>query len=330
MESVPTESKTVSPETESFSPESKTVSSESGTDSNSESESESVAAASTESGGGGGGDVFDSGRRREGVDSDLDEVVVGEGGVGLGGVGEVGGGDVVAEFPEQDGDGEDAQRADQPMADAGGAPVGLGRRGRRNGAVGGAFFRVVGVGHGNGVFLAGFPRVDSIIFPPPGACGELFPAAARASGPAGGRGLAGSKAKGRRHWRDCVKCRFMSAGRDRRAVRAVRKLRRGTPIFAYRNGVGHVGFGVATDAARPVGKFQVDGKPLLECELGKGSDFSRTATPPTINAAGRENIPPEAAEPWGRLYPIRLAAGISVPPRARGRGPCRPRKRFRR
>ena len=76
---------------------------------------------------------------------------------------------------------------------------------------------------------------------------------------------------GRRHWRDCVKYRFMSAGQDRRAVRAVRKLRRGTPIFAYRNGVGYVGFGVVTEAAQPVGKFQVDGKPLLECELGEGS-----------------------------------------------------------
>ena len=89
---------------------------------------------------GGGGDGLDLGVG--GLGLDLDEVLVGElCGGGLG-VGEVGGRDIVAEFPEQHGDGEDAQRSDKAVPDARRAVV-CARRGC--GRV--VFFRCFGLGH---------------------------------------------------------------------------------------------------------------------------------------------------------------------------------------
>ena len=92
---------------------------------------------------GGGGDGLDLGVG--GLGLDLDEVLVGElCGGGLG-VGEVGGRDIVAEFPEQHGDGEDAQRPDKAVPHARRAVV----RARRGcGRV--VFFRCFGLGHCGG------------------------------------------------------------------------------------------------------------------------------------------------------------------------------------
>ena len=81
----------------------------------------------------------------------------------------------------------------------------------------------------------------------------------------------------RRFWSDCVKYGFMSGGQDVPTVRAVKRLRPKIPIFAYRNGVGYVGLGVVMEEPQPIREFQVNGKPLLECELEKGSGLANNA-----------------------------------------------------
>ena len=70
-----------------------------------------------------------------------------------------------------------------------------------------------------------------------------------------------------RFWSDCLKYGFVSGGQDERTVRQMKNVPLGAPVFAYRNEIGFVGFGVVTDAARPIAELKADGKPLLECEL---------------------------------------------------------------
>ena len=81
----------------------------------------------------------------------------------------------------------------------------------------------------------------------------------------------------RRHWGDCVKYGFMSGGQGSRTVKEIRKLRPGILIFAYRNQIGYVGLGKVTEKPQPIRKFQVDGKPLLECELQENSALAVNA-----------------------------------------------------
>ena len=113
-------------------------------------------------GGAGRGDVLELGLR--GLGLDLDEVFAGELGVDESAAGDIGGGEVVAELPQQDGDGEDACGADEAMADPGDGVFGRGREqraknppqgGARNGVVvgrgrRGRFFGRFEVGHGDG------------------------------------------------------------------------------------------------------------------------------------------------------------------------------------
>ena len=147
----------------------------------------------------GRGDVPESGLRILGLD--LDEVFVGELGVDESAAGDIGGGEVVAELPEQDGDGEDACGADEAMADPGDGVFGRGREQRaKNPSQGGARHGVIVVGRGRrGRFFGRFEvghgdgcdggwggegnasRRDFTIFPPFSACAGNYPRFARVS-----------------------------------------------------------------------------------------------------------------------------------------------------
>jgi len=72
-----------------------------------------------------------------------------------------------------------------------------------------------------------------------------------------------------RSWDDNMRYGFISAGQGVKYSRPLKKLTPGSTIFAYRNGLGYVGYGKVESEAVPITEFVPKGhkKPLLDLEL---------------------------------------------------------------
>lgn len=70
-----------------------------------------------------------------------------------------------------------------------------------------------------------------------------------------------------RNWDDYVKFGFISAGHGPRWRDAMLEFVHGDVVAAYFQRRGYVGIGVLTDRARPAREVQINGKPLLKCDL---------------------------------------------------------------
>jgi hypothetical protein len=70
-----------------------------------------------------------------------------------------------------------------------------------------------------------------------------------------------------RSWDDCRRFGFIGASGGRRYTDALQRLSPGDVFFAYQKNRGYVGMGRVVEAAVPITDFEVDGRPLLSCEL---------------------------------------------------------------
>ncbi len=70
-----------------------------------------------------------------------------------------------------------------------------------------------------------------------------------------------------RTWEDNKKYGFIGAGQGKRYSSALKRLKVGDKIYAYMKGLGYVGFGEVTQAARMIKEFRFGDSPLLNFEL---------------------------------------------------------------
>lgn len=72
-----------------------------------------------------------------------------------------------------------------------------------------------------------------------------------------------------RNWDDCLKYGFLSAGYGRRFTEPLRKLVKGSKVFAYMSRLGYVGYGEVVTEAQPAKDFVPPGqkKPVLDLPL---------------------------------------------------------------
>lgn len=67
-----------------------------------------------------------------------------------------------------------------------------------------------------------------------------------------------------RHWDDCVKYGFLSAGQDTKYSTPIRTLEQGDIVVAYLKKCGYVGIGRVIEKAVKVNDFKIDGKSLRQ------------------------------------------------------------------
>ncbi len=79
-----------------------------------------------------------------------------------------------------------------------------------------------------------------------------------------------------RHWQHCVSFGYLAAGGGLRWSGALKKLSRGDEVLAYQSGKGYVGYGIVSDAAKPIHRFELaDGRTLAEALNQPGYNENR-------------------------------------------------------
>ena len=93
-----------------------------------------------------------------------------------------------------------------------------------------------------------------------------------------------------RHWDNCVRHGYLSAGGGARYIDALRKLEPGAHVVAYQKGEGYVGYGIVTQPAQAIEKFRLEEGGTLAAAL-KQNGHSRADDEYAVGVAWRKTFP---------------------------------------